>query len=113
MLPYFKRSEGRKKGANDFHGTEGPLAVSPGESTNPLFRAFIEAGREAGYPYTDDFNGPQQEGFGPYEMTINDGQRWSTASAFLKPVQDRENLTIVTDAMTTRILFEKKRAAVL
>lgn len=111
VLPYFKRSEGRKKGEDDFHGGDGPLAVSPGESTNPLFRAFIEAGREAGYPYTDDFNGFQQEGFGPYEMTINDGQRWSAASAFLKPVRDRENLTVVTEAMTTRILFEKKRAA--
>jgi len=111
VLPYFKRSENRKKGANDFHGTEGPLAVSPGESTNPLFRAYIEAGRQAGYPYTGDFNGHQQEGFGPYEMTINDGQRWSAASAFLKPVRDRENLTVVTEAMTTRILFEKKRAA--
>ncbi len=111
ILPYFKRSEGRKKGANDYHGDEGPLSVSPGESTNPLFRAFIEAGRQAGYPYTGDFNGHQQEGFGPYELTIRDGVRCSTANAFLKPVRDRENLTVVTDAMTTRILFEKRRAA--
>ena len=111
VLPYFKRSESRKKGGDEFHGDEGPLVVSPGESSIPLFRAFIEAGREAGYPYTDDFNGYQQEGFGPYEMTINDGQRWSAASAYLKPVRSRENLTVVTEAMTTRILFEKKRAA--
>jgi len=110
VLPYFKRSEGRKKGKDEFHGDEGPLAVSPGESTNPLFRAFIEAGREAGYPYTDDFNGYQQEGFGPYEHTINDGRRWSAASAYLKPARARENLTVVTEATTTRILFEKKRA---
>ena len=111
VLPYFKRSEGRKKGGNDFHGDEGPLSVSPGESTNPLFRALVEAGRQAGYPYTDDFNGYQQEGFGLYEHTIRDGQRCSAAVAFLRPAEKRENLDIVTDAQTTRVLFEKKRAA--
>ncbi len=111
VLPYFKKSEGRKKGDNDFHGTDGPLTVSPGESTLPLFRAFIEAGRQAGYPYTEDFNGYQQEGFGPYELTIRDGKRCSTATAFLKPARIRPNLEVLTDAMTTRILFEKTRAA--
>ncbi len=111
VLPYFKRSEGRKNGKDDFHGEDGPLTVSPGESEIPLFRAFIEAGRQYGYPYTDDFNGYQQEGVGPYELTIRDGQRCSAATAFLKPARGRENLEVVTDAMTTRILFEKKRAA--
>ena len=111
VLPYFKRSEARKNGADDFHGDDGPLAVSGGESTSPLFKAFVEAGRQAGHPYTADFNGYQQEGVGPYELTINDGQRASTANAFLKPVRDRSNLTVVTEAMTSRILFQEKRAA--
>ncbi|NWH09648.1 MAG: choline dehydrogenase [Alphaproteobacteria bacterium] len=110
VLPYFKRSEGNQNGDDDFHGGEGPLAVSNGESGNPLFRAYIEAGREAGFPVTKDFNGYQQEGFGPYQLTIKDGKRWSAAAAFLQPVLGRANLTIACEAMTTRVLFERNRA---
>jgi choline dehydrogenase len=110
VLPYFKRSETREQGGDDWHGDGGPLYVSPGKSTSPLNRAFIESGRRAGYPVTRDFNGYQQEGFGPYDLTIKDGRRWSAATAYLVPALNRANLTVETEAMTTRILFEKNRA---
>jgi len=110
VLPYFKRSETRELGGDDWHGDQGPLYVSPGKSNNPLFRAFVEAGKQAGYPYTKDFNGYQQEGFGPYDLTVKDGRRWSAASAYLTPILDRENLTAVTQAHTSRILFDGTKA---
>jgi choline dehydrogenase len=110
VLPYFKRSEGNENGGDDFHGGQGPLAVSDGKSTLPLFKAYVEAGRQAGYPVTKDFNGYQQEGFGPYQLTIKDGQRWSTANAYLKPVLNRPNLKVEVKALTQRVTFEGKRA---
>jgi choline dehydrogenase len=110
VLPYFKRAEANENGANDFHGEGGPLHVSNGRSSNPLFRAFVEAGKEAGHPYTDDFNGSTQEGFGPYQLTIREGRRWSAAKAYLHPVLERPNLTIESLAHVTRILFEGNRA---
>lgn len=109
VLPYFKRAETNQNGGDDFHGSDGPLHVSNGTSSNPLFRAFIQAGAEAGHPTTSDFNGPQQEGFGPYQVTIHQGKRWSTASAYLRPALDRPNLTIESNAHVSRILFEGKR----
>src|SRR5262249_25618374 len=78
-LPYFKRAETPEAGGNDYHGDSGPLYVSTGKRTNPLFHAFIEAGQQAGFPATDDLNGRQQEGFGPMDMTTHNGRRWSTA----------------------------------
>jgi choline dehydrogenase len=111
VLPYFKRAEANEGGGNEFHGGEGPLHVSNGRSANPLFRAFVEAGLEAGHARTDDFNGFQQEGFGPYQLTIKDGRRWSAASAYLRPALDRPNLTIESNAHVARVLFEGKRAA--
>ena len=111
VLPYFKRSETFKEGGDDYHGDEGPLYVSPGESNNPMYRAYIEAGQQAGYPYTSDFNGYAQEGFGPYHMTIRDGKRCSAAAGYLTPVLNRPNLTVETGAHTARVLFEKGRAA--
>jgi choline dehydrogenase len=110
VLPYFKRCETNEKGGDDFHGSDGPLHVSSGKSTSPGFRAFIEAGREAGHPTTDDFNGYQQEGFGPYDLTIHEGQRWSAANAYLTPILKRPNLDVQVGALTTRILFEGKKA---
>lgn len=110
VLPYFKRSENYERGGDDFHGEGGPLHVSRGSSQNPLFRIFVEAGRQAGYPFTDDFNGYQQEGFGYYDLTIRDGRRMSTATAYLKPALDRPNVTVETDAVASRILFENGRA---
>jgi choline dehydrogenase len=111
VLPYFKRAECYESGGNDFHGDAGPLHVSNGRSANPLFRAFVEAGKEAGHPITKDFNGYAQEGFGPYQLTIHEGRRWSAAAAYLKPVLDRPNLKIESNALVSRILFEGKRAA--
>jgi choline dehydrogenase len=110
VLPYFKRSEANERGADSWHGGDGPLHTSGGKSSNPLFRTFVRAGEEAGFPKTQDFNGYQQEGFGPYDLTIHDGRRWSAASAYLKPALDRENLTVETGALTSRVLFEGKRA---
>ncbi len=110
VLPYFKRAEANENGGDEFHGGDGPLHVSNGRSTNPLFRAFVEGGKDAGFPATKDFNGFAQEGFGPYQLTIKDGRRWSAASAYLTPILSRPNLTIESNAQVTRILFEAKRA---
>ena len=87
-LPYFKRSETRLKGADDYHGGDGPLYVTTGEMKNPLYRAFIEAGRQAGYATTDDMNGYRQEGLGPMDRTTYRGRRWSAAMAYLRPATD-------------------------
>ncbi len=83
VLPYFRRSEGNENGDSAFHGGQGPLGVSNPRKTNVLFESFVEAGKQAGHPYTEDFNGPQQEGVGPYQLTIKDGQRCSAAKGYL------------------------------
>ncbi len=110
-LPYFQRAERWKGGADEYRGTKGPLSTNAGnEMKNPLYRAFVEAGHEAGYITTEDPNGFMQEGFGPMHMTVKDGVRWSTANAYLKPAMSRPNLTVITHAMTRRVLLEGKRA---
>ena len=109
VLPYFKRLE-RHHTPGDWHGGDGPLHVSTGESDSPFFTALIEAGRQAGYPVTDNFNGAAPEGFGPYDLTISNGRRWSAAAAYLSDTKARANLTVVTDARTTRIRVENGRA---
>jgi choline dehydrogenase len=110
VLPYFKRAESRGKGGDAYRGSDGPLHVSTGACTNPLYTAFIEAGVQAGYPFTEDMNGFQQEGFGAMDMTTRRGRRWSTAQAYLKPALPRPNLDLQMRALVTRILFEGKRA---
>jgi choline dehydrogenase len=110
VLPYFKRSETLEGGGDAWHGGSGPLHVSKASSPNPIYKASIEAGRQAGYPLTADFNGFQQEGFGPYQLTIHEGRRWSAARAYLHPALSRPNLTCLTGARTTRILVEGGRA---
>jgi choline dehydrogenase len=110
VLPYFKRSEANENGGNDFHGGAGPLRVSNGRSDNPLFKSFVRAGLEAGHKPTADFNGAQQEGFGPYQLTIHEGKRWSAAKAYLHDAVKRPNLTIESHAHVARILFEGNRA---
>jgi choline dehydrogenase len=110
VLPYFKRAEANENGGDEFHGGSGPLHVSNARSGNPLFRTFVQAGKEAGHITTSDFNGFQQEGFGPYQLTIHEGRRWSTASAYLRPALERPNLTVESNALVTRLLFEGKRA---
>jgi len=110
VLPYFKRSESLEGGGDAWHGGEGPLKVSKASSPNPIYKATVEAGRQAGHAVTSDFNGFQQEGWGPYQMTIHDGQRWSAARAYLHPAMSRPNLTCLTGARTTRIVIENGRA---
>ena len=110
-LPYFKKAEDWAFGSDEYRSKQGPLSVNNGNNMqNPLYRAFIEAGAQAGYLKTEDYNGRQQEGFGPMHMTIKNGVRWSTANAYLKPVLDRPNLTLISGAMAQRILLEGKRA---
>lgn len=110
-LPYFKRAEQYKFGGDDYRGGAGPLSTNNGNNMrNPLYGAWIEAGAEAGYIKTDDCNGYMQEGFGAMHMTVKDGVRWSTANAYLRPAMSRPNLTVITHAMTRRILLEGKRA---
>ncbi|HEY2709506.1 MAG TPA: choline dehydrogenase [Caulobacteraceae bacterium] len=111
VLPYFKRAEDFEGGTDAYHGAGGPLHVSKAASKNPIYGAFIDAGVAAGYRRTSDFNGYQQEGFGPYQLTIKDGKRWSASAAYLQPIAGkRDNLTIEVGARTTRILIEKGRA---
>ncbi len=110
VLPYFRKAETNENGANEFHGGEGPLRVGNPKSRNPVFKAFVQAGMEAGYPYTEDFNGFAQEGMGPYQLTIHEGRRWSAAAGYLTPILARPNLTVEVGALTTRVLFEGKRA---
>ncbi len=110
VLPYFKRQETSHGGEEGWRGTGGPMHVKRGRLDNPLYAAFIEAGREAGYPVTPDYNGHQQEGFGAMEMTVHNGIRWSAANAYLKPALRRGNVRIVTRAFAHRILLEGRRA---
>ena len=97
-------------GADAYRGESGPLATSHGLKRNPLYDAFIEAGREAGYAVSADLNGERQEGFGPLDMTVRDGVRSSTANAYLRPAMKRRNLEVLTHALATGIAFEGRRA---
>lgn len=109
VLPYFIRMETSHGAVSDYRGTEGPLHVTRGQRKNPLFNAFIRAGREAGYPVTDDYNGAQQEGFGAMEATIWEGRRWSAANAYLRPAL-KTGLLRLRRGLATRIVFDGKRA---
>lgn len=111
-LPYFRKAETRDTGADDYHGGDGPVSVTtPKAGNNPLFHAMVEAGVQAGFPRTSDLNGYQQEGFGPMDRTVTpEGRRSSTARGYLDQARGRANLTIVTHALTDRILFSGKRA---
>lgn len=115
-LPYYKKSETRDVGENDYHGGTGPVSVTTSQrgtaiGSNVLFNAMVEAGVQAGYPRTDDLNGYQQEGFGPMDRTVTPkGRRSSTARGYLDMAKSRPNLTIKTHAVTDKILFSGKRA---
>jgi choline dehydrogenase len=110
VLPYFRRAESFRGGADAYRGDGGPLATAQGRKSNPLYEAFIEAGRQAGYAVTPDLNGERQEGFGRLDMTVRDGVRSSTANAYLRPAMKRRNLEVITHALATRIAFEGRRA---
>lgn len=115
-LPYYKKSETRDVGENDYHGGSGPVSVTTSQrgdkiGNNELFNAMVEAGVQAGYPRTNDLNGYQQEGFGPMDRTVTPkGRRSSTARGYLDMAKSRPNLTIKTHAVTDKILFSGKKA---
>jgi len=109
-LPYFKKAETRARGGDDYRGDSGPLGVATGACENPLYQAFMAAGQQAGYAYTDDMNGYRQEGVGPMDMTVAGGRRCSTARAYLRPALQRANVEVLSKSLVTRILFEGRRA---
>lgn len=106
VLPYFKRAEHNERGADDWHGQGGPLNVMDLRSPNPVLPHFLKAGQEAGYPLNTDFNGPDQEGVGVYQVTHRNGERFSAAKAYITPHLDRPNLNVMTSVTTTRVLTE-------
>ena len=110
MLPYFIRSEDNKLGANDYHGVGGPLHVSESRAMSPVADSFVEAAVEAGYQFNADFNGTGRTRVGPYQLTQRNGMRWSAGDAFLRRALFRRNLTLFTDALAHRVVFEEGRA---
>jgi choline dehydrogenase len=110
VLPYFRRMETSHGGEAPWRGTDGPLHVTRGPRDNPLHDAFVAATEAAGYVATPDYNGYRQEGFGPADMTVWKGRRWSAANAYLKPALARGNVRLVTRALVDRILFDGSRA---
>ncbi|MEP1446531.1 MAG: choline dehydrogenase [Paraglaciecola sp.] len=110
-LPYFKKAESWAFGKDEYRGDDGPLGVNNGnQMQNPLYQAFIDAGVDAGYFATKDYNGQQQEGFGPMHMTVKNGRRASAANAYLRPAMQRTNLTVLTHALVHKVLIEDKTA---
>jgi choline dehydrogenase len=110
VLPLFRKAENNERLSDEFHGRGGPLNVTDHIYRNPLTSLFVDAAAEAGLPRNADFNGNEQEGAGFYQITQKAGKRWSAATAYLKPAMRRPNLTVVTKALTTRVLIEKGRA---
>ena len=110
VLPWFRRAEGNLRGADALHGADGPLSVQDLRCPNPLAQRFIDAGVQAGLPLNADFNGPQQDGVGWFQATHRNGERCSTAKAYLAPALGRSNLTVITGAQVTRILMDGRRA---
>ncbi|MGC2080482.1 MAG: choline dehydrogenase [Xanthobacteraceae bacterium] len=110
VLPYFRKAEDNERGADQFHGTGGPLSVSNLRDRHPLAEAYVEAALQCGYPRNDDFNGSEQEGAGFYQTTMRNGVRASTAAGYLKSARRRANLKIASQALATRIVFDERRA---
>jgi choline dehydrogenase/4-pyridoxate dehydrogenase len=110
VLPYFRRQESWEGGASAYRGGEGPLTTRATRYRDPLVEAYLAAGESAGHPVTEDYNGAQQEGFGRSQQTIREGRRCSAAAAYLRPALARPNLSVETNALATKILFEAGRA---
>jgi choline dehydrogenase-like flavoprotein len=110
VLPYFRKAEDNERGADEFHGAGGPLAVSDLRDRHPLAVAYVEAAVQCGYPRNDDFNGAVQEGAGYYQTTMRNGVRASTAAGYLKQARGRANLKVVSGALARRIVFDGRRA---
>jgi choline dehydrogenase len=113
VLPYFRKAENQERGADDFHGADGPLPVSDMIHIDPLSAAFIEAAAETGIPKNPDFNGATQEGAGFFQTTTQRGRRASTAVAYLRPALSRKNLRVETSALAQRIQFDGRRAVAI
>ena len=113
VLPYFKRSEGNSRGESELHGGNGPLGVSDPTHKNVLSEVFVKASQQAGFPQTNDFNGAEQAGFGFYQTTTRAGSRSSSAEAYLKPIRQRPNLTVITHAKASRVLFENGKRGLM
>jgi choline dehydrogenase len=111
LLPYFKRAEDNERGASDYHGAGGPLSVSEGRHPNPMMDAFLAAAEEAGLAPNDDFNGPEQDGIGRYQLNQRGGRRCSASVAYLHPALGRPNLTVEANAHVDRVVFDGTRAA--
>ncbi|MEP4484268.1 MAG: GMC family oxidoreductase N-terminal domain-containing protein [Halioglobus sp.] len=110
LLPYFKKSENNLRGANEYHGTDGPLHIDDTPLFYPISKVFLNAATQAGYKQNADFNGAKQEGVGVWQRTIKDGVRYSAARAFLDPVRSRKNLSILSKALVEKILVENGAA---
>lgn len=110
VLPWFIRGENNERGASELHGSGGPLNVMDLRSPNPFGPVFVEAAQQAGLPFNPDFNGPSQEGIGPYQVTQKAGERWSAARAYLSAAGNRQNLVVFTHTLAQRIVFEGRRA---
>ena len=110
VLPWFRRSEGNRRGADALHGADGPLQVADLRHVNPLSHAFLQAGQQAGHALNEDFNGPDQLGVGLYQVTQKDGARCSSAAAYLTPVRQRPNLQVLTGAQVERVQIDDARA---
>lgn len=109
-LPYFRRAQRHQQGANPYRGGRGPVHVTAGSARHPLHAAWIEAGQQAGYPYTHDVNGYKQEGIGPFDRTVWNGERCSAAKAYLHPAKKRENVTVISGCLAHRVLTENGKA---
>ncbi len=110
VLPYFQRMEASHGGNSEFRGKSGPLNIIHGKRDNPLHNAFVKATEQAGYTYTDDYNGFRQEGFGPADMTVWKGSRFSTAKAYLKPALAKKNVQLITKVLVDKIIFHEDKA---
>ena len=110
-LPYFRKAESRNVGGDKYHGDSGPLRVTQGDSRNPLFKAFTDAGQQAGYHFTDDMNGRQQEGFGMMDRTTRDGNRCSASVSYLRPAMKRPNLTVLKRSLARRLIMDGKHVS--
>ncbi len=110
VLPYFRKTEDQQRGADEYHGVGGPLSVSDPSEPHPLVEAYLAAAEECGYRRNPDFNGATQEGFGYNQLTLRKGFRSSAATAYLRPARRRGNLTVITHAHATRILFSGQSA---
>ena len=110
VLPYFQRMEASHGGNSEFRGKSGPLNITHGKRDNPLHNAFVRATEQAGYTYTDDYNGFRQEGFGPADMTVWKGSRFSTAKAYLKPARAKKNVQLITRVLVDKIIFDEDKA---